>query len=300
MSSLTLNKFLKEKFGCKVYKISLSTGCTCPNRDGTISFKGCTFCSEGGSGEFGQSLDSVNIQIENAIKRISKKLPKTKPTKFIAYFQSFTNTYETKNCSFEKLSSIFLEAISHPKICAISIATRPDCISNRMLIFLTNLNKIKPVWIEVGLQTIHEKTASQINRSYSLKVFNEAYKKLKENKLTIIIHVILWLPDETKEMMIETTKYLANLYPPIDGIKFQLLQILKNTEMAKLYKERPWQLPNMNEYCLFVKQLSNIMNEKTVLHRLTGDGPKSLLIEPSWCANKQKVLNELKKYFIFD
>lgn len=300
MSDITLNRWLKEKFGCKVYKISLSSGCTCPNRDGTISKGGCTFCSEGGSGEFGQTFGDIEGQIEKGIENISTKLPKTKPVKFIAYFQSFSNTYETKENTFEDLSNIFKKAISHPEICALSIGTRPDCISDRMIAFLSELNKTKPVWVELGLQTIHESTAEKINRGYRLNTFIDTYRKLKENGLSVIVHTILWLPDETKEMMRETAIYLAGLTPPPDGIKFQLLQILRKTKMAEAYEKNPWTLPDLNEYCSFVKELADLMPDETVLHRLTGDGPKSLLIEPAWCGNKRAVLNELKKHFDLD
>ncbi|WP_318691391.1 TIGR01212 family radical SAM protein [Treponema sp.] len=297
MSELTLNRHLHRTFGCKVYKLSLSTGCTCPNRDGTISTGGCTFCSSGGSGEFGQTEGPIEQQIQNAINRISSKLPKTKQVKFIAYFQSFSNTYETKEKTFENLSEIFMNAIRNPSICALSIGTRPDCISDRMIDFLAELNKEKPVWVELGLQTIHENTAEKINRGYNLQVFDGIYKKLKKAKLTVIIHTILWLPGETKAMMKETAEYLAKLEPSLDGIKFQLLQILRGTKMAEEYIKNPWPLPTMDEYCNFVKELADLMPETTVLHRLTGDGPKSLLVEPLWSANKRAVLNELKKHF---
>ncbi len=300
MSTLTLNHWLKEKFGCKIYKISLSTGCTCPNRDGRISTGGCTFCSGGGSGEFGQSQGSIEEQMENAIENISSKLPKATPVKFVAYFQSFTNTYETRETPFEKLSEFFIKAHSDKRITALSIGTRPDCLSDRMIDFLSELNKTKPVWVELGLQTIHEKTAEKINRGYSLEVFDSAYKKLKKAGLTVIVHTILWLPGESKKMMKETASYLAGLSPAPDGIKFQLLQILRGTKMADEYKTDPWPLPDMEEYCTFVKELADIMPETTVLHRLTGDGPKSLLIEPEWCANKRAVLNTMKKYFNLD
>lgn len=300
MSTLTLNRWLKEKFGCKVYKLSLSTGCTCPNRDGKISTGGCTFCSEGGSGEFGQTSGNIDEQIRKAVEKISSKLPKTKPVKFIAYFQSFSNTYETPGNPFENIADIFHKAISHPEICALSIGTRPDCISGRMIDFLSELNKEKHVWIELGLQTIHEKTAEKINRGYSLDVFCDTYKRLKDKGLSVIVHTILWLPGETKDMMKETASYLAALTPPPDGIKFQLLQILRKTKMAEDYEKNPWSLPGMNEYCSFVKELADLMPEETVLHRLTGDGPKSLLIDPLWCANKRAVLNEMKKHFQLD
>ena len=169
-----------------------------------------------------------------------------------------------------------------------------------MIDFLSELNKEKPVWIELGLQTIHEKTAEKINRGYSLDVFCDTYKRLKDKGLSVIVHTILWLPGETKDMMKETASYLAALTPPPDGIKFQLLQILRKTKMAEDYEKNPWHLPGMNEYCSFVKELADLMPEETVLHRLTGDGPKSLLLEPLWCANKRAVLNEMKKHFQLD
>lgn len=300
MSELTLNRYLHNTFNCKVYKISLSTGSTCPNRDGKISTGGCTFCSAGGSGEFGQTCGPIDQQINTAIENISAKLPKTKPVKFIAYFQSFTNTYETEKTSFAKLSQIFLEAHSDKRISALSIGTRPDCLSNRMIDFLSELNRTKPVWVELGLQTIHETTAQRINRGYSLEVFESTYRRLKNAGLSVIVHTILWLPGETREMMKETAAYLAGLTPALDGIKFQLLQILNGTKMSEEYKKNPWPLPDMEEYCRFVKELADMMPENTVLHRLTGDGPKSLLIEPSWCANKRAVLNTMKKYFQLD
>lgn len=297
MSTLTLNHWLKKKFGCKVYKISLSTGCTCPNRDGRISTGGCTFCSAGGSGEFGQSQGSIEEQMENAIEKISSKLPKAIPVKFIAYFQSFTNTYETKEMTFEKLSDIFMKAQCDQRIAALSIGTRPDCISDRMINFLSALNETKPVWVELGLQTIHEDTAKKINRGYSLKVFEDTYTRLKKAGLAVIVHTILWLPGESEEMMKETAAYLADLSPAPDGIKFQLLQILRGTKMENEFRKNPWPLPVMDEYCAFVKELADMMKETTVLHRLTGDGPKSLLIEPAWCADKRTVLNAMKKHF---
>lgn len=295
-----LNRHLEETFGCKVYKLSLSTGCTCPNRDGKISRGGCTFCSSGGSGEFGQPCsltEDINVQIERAIASIKKKLPKTKPVKFIAYFQSFTNTYETAQRTFSQLSGIFESAASNPQVCAISIGTRPDCLSDNMIHFLSELNKRKPVWVELGLQTIHEKTALAINRGYDLGTFNKTYGRLKEKNLSVIIHTILFLPGESMQMMEETVNYLANLKPAPDGIKFQLLQILRGTKMSEEYCSCPWKIPSMEEYCSFVKKLASLLPEETVIHRLTGDGPKSLLMEPKWSANKRAVLNELKKHF---
>ncbi len=306
------NQYLEETFGCKVYKISLSTGCTCPNRDGKISTGGCTFCSAGGSGEFGQTFsqsmmsgktamekteEQIERQIDCAIDSIKRKLPKTRPVKFIAYFQSFTNTYETQDRTFHQLSEIFSSAINDERICALSIGTRPDCISSSMLSFLAKLNEIKPVWIELGLQTIHEKTATAINRGYSLEVFEETYKRLKQNNLSVIVHTILFLPGESMQMMEETVRHIAGLVPPPDGIKFQLLQILRGTKIAREYEENPWYLPTMEEYILFVRCLAHLLPDETVIHRLTGDGPKALLMEPKWCANKRSVLNELKKHF---
>lgn len=297
MSYRTLNSYLKEKFGCKVYKISLSTGCTCPNRDGTKGTGGCTFCSQGGSGDFAAKPAPIEIQIEEAKKRVDSKFPKSIPPekrKYIAYFQSYTNTYTDKNITIEKLREIFFGAISRPEIVAISIGTRPDCIPDEILELLCKLNKIKPVWIELGLQTIHEQTAKKINRGYTLKEFENCFYKLKSAGIEVIAHIILGLPGESKELMLQTVKYLSKLNPKPNGIKIQLLHILEGTKMAQEYKENHFKLFELEEYCEFVCECLKILPSEIVVHRITGDGPKKILIAPLWSADKKNVLNTLK------
>ncbi len=299
MKIRTLSEYLKERFGLKVYRLSLSTGCTCPTRDGTKGIGGCTFCSKGGSGEFASSPSPIKEQIEEAKKKVDQKFPKgiaKEDRKYIAYFQSYTNTYTDKNISSQKLKSIFTEAINLKEVVALSIATRPDCIQDEMLSIIKELNKIKPVWIELGLQTIHEKTAKRIGRGYTLEEFEKTYKRLKEACIETIVHIILCLPGETKEDMLETVRYLSNLKPTLDGIKLQMLHILKGTALEKEYKKHPFHLPTLEEYCTLLCDCLEILPPETVVHRMTGDGDKRLLIAPEWSADKKNVLNTLKKY----
>ncbi len=298
MGYRTLNSYLKEKFGCKVYKLSLSTGCTCPNRDGTKGSEGCTFCSQGGSGDFAAKPAPIEIQIEEAKKRVDKKFPKNIPPekrKYIAYFQSYTNTYTDKNITIESLRKIFFGAIERPEIAALSIGTRPDCVSDEILGLLCELNKIKPVWIELGLQTIHAQTAMKINRCYSLNEFERCFFRLKSAGIEVVVHIILGLPGETKEQMLQTVKYLSELKPAINGIKIQLLHILEGTKMAEEYRRNPFRLFSLEDYCEFVCECLKLLPPETVVHRMTGDGPKKLLIAPLWSADKKRVLNTLKK-----
>ena len=284
---ILLSDFLKQEYGEKVYKLSLSSGCTCPNRDGTIGFGGCTFCSEGGSGEFASAPGNIEDQIREAKKRIEKK---TNARKFIAYFQSFTNTYGDP----VKLEMLYRAAIEQEEIVILSLGTRPDCLSDEMIAMLSRLNRIKPVWVELGLQTIHERTARLINRGYELPVFEDAYKRLKAAGLTVIVHVIFSLPGETPEDMLETIRYLAGLHPTLDGIKIQMLQILKNTQMAASFEKEPFPLLTLEEYADLVFQSIQILPPETVIHRMTGDGPRRLLIAPLWSLDKKRVLNRLR------
>ncbi|MGN0729111.1 TIGR01212 family radical SAM protein [Treponema sp.] len=298
MKYRTLNSYLREKFGCKVYKLSLSTGCTCPNRDGTKGHGGCTFCSQGGSGDFASQPAPVEIQIEQAKKMVDRKFPRKiqeEERKYIAYFQSYTNTYTGNGITEEKLISIFSDAIKKTEIAALSIGTRPDCISPSMLEKLCALNSIKPVWIELGLQTMHEKTAARINRCYTLKEFEDCFFRLKSSGLEVIVHLILGLPGETKELMKQTVKYVASLNPPANGIKLQLLHILEGTKLAQEYRENPFPLFELDEYCKFICECLEILPSEMVVHRITGDGPKKILIAPLWSADKKTVLNTLKK-----
>lgn len=290
----TLSDYCKEKFGTKVYRLSLSTGCSCPNRDGKAGRGGCSFCSEGGSGEFATKVKPVEVQIEEAKDRVKSKFPKDikeEDKKYIAYFQSFTNTYG----AVDRLGGIFKTAILRDEIAAISIGTRPDCLEEDMLDLLDELNKIKPVWIELGLQTIHEDSAKAFNRGYSLPVFNKAYMELKMRNIEVIVHVILGLPGETDKDMYETVRYLANLSPKLDGIKLHLLHILKNTRLEREYREKPFKILSLDEYTEILINCLRILPESVVIHRMTGDGDKRLLVEPLWSADKKKVLNTINK-----
>lgn len=294
MKIRTLSDYCKEKFGTKVYRLSLSTGCTCPNRDGKAGRGGCSFCSEGGSGEFATKVKDIEIQIEEAKEKVRNKFPKDikeEDKKYIAYFQSFTNTYG----DVDRLGAIFRSAIMQNEIVALSIGTRPDCLEEEMLDLLKELNNIKPVWIELGLQTINEVTAKAINRGYELKVFEKAYYELKKKGIEVIAHVILGLPDESAEDMYETVKYLASLKPELDGVKLHLLHILKNTRLEKEYKVSPFKILSLKEYTEILVNCLKILPESTVIHRMTGDGDKRLLVEPMWSADKKVVLNTINK-----
>lgn len=285
----SLNNYLKTKYGCKIYKLSLSSGLSCPNRDGTLSSSGCIFCSNGGSGEFASDCHlNITEQIEYAKTKVSKKI---KDGKYIAYFQSFTNTYGDVNY----LRKIFTEAINHPDIVALSIGTRPDCLPDNILELLDELNQIKPVWVELGLQTIHESTAKYINRGYSLNVFDTAVSKLNSLNIDVIVHLIIGLPFETSKDIIDSVKYVCS--KPISGIKLQLLHVLKNTPLEKEYLSNKFKVLSLEEYTnILAECLCNIPPD-IVIHRITGDGPKSLLIAPKWSADKKRVLNYINHYF---
>ncbi len=287
MKYYSLNNYLRNTFGDKVYKLSLDSGFTCPNRDGTIDTRGCIFCSEGGSGDFAESsLLSITEQIEQGKKRVENKI---KSDKYIAYFQAFTNTY----APVEILRQKFFEAIRHKDIVALSIATRPDCLDDNILSLLDELNKIKPVFVELGLQTIHEKSAEYIRRGYPLSVYDEAVKRLKSISINIVVHVILGLPNESKTDMLETVSYVCK--SGIDGIKLQLLHILKNTDLADEYYRGNVKTLELDEYIDIIKACVEIIPSDIVIHRLTGDGAKKDLIAPLWSADKKNVLNKINK-----
>lgn len=287
MEYYSFNQYLRDKFGCKVYKISINGGFTCPNRDGTIDTRGCIFCSAGGSGDFAESPSlSITQQIENGKKRVEKKI---KDGKYIAYFQAFTNTYAPINVLREK----YLAAVNHPDIVMLSIATRPDCLSSEVLSLLNEINKIKPVMVELGLQTIHEKTAKYIRRGYSLNVYDKAVKNLKNIGINTVVHLIIGLPFESKDDMLESVKYVCD--SGIDGIKLQLLHILKGTDLEKDYQNGLFSALSMEEYLDIIKSCVEIIPKNIVIHRLTGDGAKKDLIAPLWSADKKKVLNAINK-----
>lgn len=282
----SLNTYLKNVYGQKLYKIALDGGMTCPNRDGTLDTRGCIFCSRGGSGEFTPSrLLSVTEQIEAAKLLIRKK---QKGGAYIAYFQAFTNTY----APIEYLERIFMEAISHPDVAILSIATRPDCISMEVIELLVRLNRIKPVWIELGLQTIHEASAVFIRRGYTLPVFEDALARLKAVSIPVIVHVILGLPHEAKESMLETVTYLA--HSGIQGIKLQLLYVLKDTDLADYYEQGGFETLTFEEYLDILIDAVELLPPDIVIHRLTGDGPKQLLIAPLWSLQKWHTLNTIQ------
>ena len=285
----SLDYMLKERFNKKIYKVALNGGMTCPNRDGTIDTRGCIFCSRGGSGDFaGNKTDDITTQIENQIKILENKC---NASGFIAYFQAYTNTY----APVDYLRKIYFEAISNPNIVALSIATRPDCLGKDILELLEELNKIKPVWIELGLQTINEKTAKYIRRGYPLSCFESAVKELRKRGIEVIVHTILGLPGETRKDILETIDYLNN--KDIQGIKLQLLHVLKGTDLAKDYKMNKFKVYTMEEYIDTVIDCVEHLSNDIVIHRITGDGPKKILIAPLWSGNKKSVLNALHHEF---
>ncbi len=343
MDITTISRKMKEQYGQKVYRLSLSSGCTCPNRDGTVGTGGCTFCSEGGSGDFAarffpdeesgdfaaeipsahrfghaaadfhsdrrwaSQLSETRIaslldhQIEEAKQKISGKLSDKIPENeriYIAYFQSFSNTYARSPEELKRLEMLYSAAISRPDIAVLDLATRPDCLGREVLEMLAKVQSCapeKPIWIELGLQTIHERTAEAFHRGYALSAFEEAYGKLKHAGYEVIVHVILGLPGENREEMLETVRYLAGLEPRLDGIKLSLLHVLKGTALAAQYEKDPFPLPDMEAYCDLVVDALKCLPEDVVIHRMTGDGPKKLLIAPLWTGDKKRVLNCLNR-----
>lgn len=281
----SLDYMLRERFGEKVYKVTLNGGMSCPNRDGTLGTRGCIFCSEGGSGDFAADVSlSVTEQIESQIALLSAKRPSQK---YIAYFQAYTNTY----APVEYLRKIFKEAMSHPGIVALSVGTRPDCLGEEVLDLLEELNRIKPVWIELGLQTIHEKTAQYIRRGYRLSCFDQAVENLRKRNIEVIVHTILGLPGESREEILETMRYLNK--KDIQGIKLQLLHVLKGTDLAYDYLAGRFHVYEREEYLALLIECLENLDPEIVIHRITGDGPKDLLIAPLWASRKREVLNLL-------
>lgn len=287
MEYLSFNKYLKDKFGQKVYKINLDGGFTCPNRDGKAGTQGCIFCSKGGSGDFAESREmSITEQIESGKKKVEKKI---KSGKYIAYFQAFTNTY----APVEILRQKYEEAINHPDIVALSIATRPDCLGDDVLRLLNEMNKIKPVFVELGLQTIHQKSAKYIRRGYDLSVYNKAVRDLKKIGVNVVVHVILGLPNESENDMLETVKYVCE--SGANGIKLQLLHVIDGTDLAKDYEKGLFKTLEFDEYINLIVKCVKIIPKDIVIHRLTGDGAKKDLIAPLWSADKKRVLNAINK-----
>lgn len=284
----SLDYYFKEKYNSKVFKVALNGNFTCPNRDGTISTKGCTFCSALGSGDFaGNKNDTLEKQFKEVKEIMTKKWPNSL---YIAYFQANTNTY----APLKKLKELYEKAINlDDNIIAIDIATRPDSISDETLEYLEDLNKRKKVIIELGLQTIHQKTADAINRGYNLNIFEECVKKLRSKNIEIVVHIINGLPYETKEMMLETVKYLNTL--DIQGIKIHSLYILKGSIIEKEFQENKFKMLSLEEYVDIVCEQLAIIREDIVIHRINGDAPRDLLIEPKWSIKKLVVMNEIDK-----
>lgn len=337
MKYITVNDYLKQRFGCKVYKISINGGFTCPNRDGTLGDRGCIFCSGLGSGDFAEDAGlSVTEQIERGKKRVSGKMGKHnyrshetreamhlagnikadaasgsgqvtdkmnrndegKPSgKYIAYFQAFTNTYAPVS----RLRELFTEAINHPDIVLLSVATRPDCLPEDVLELLSGLNEIKPVWVELGLQTIHEESAGYIRRGYPLSVYDEAVKALNSRGIEVITHVILGLPGESREDMLETVRYVGESKAPGKpaGIKLQLLHVIEGTDLARDYAAGRFTCMSMGEYVDLVHDCIELLPEDMVIHRMTGDGDKRTLIAPLWSGDKKRVLNALNHRLLY-
>ena len=283
-----LSESLQKQYGEKVYKLSLSAGCSCPNRDGAVGVGGCAFCSAGGSGDFAAHAAPIEEQIAEARARIARK---TDAKKFIAYFQSFTNTYGPV----ERLEPLYRQTIERPEIVALSLGTRPDCLGPSVMEMLCRLRAIKPVWVELGLQTAHDETAARMNRGYPLTTFTEAYRRLKEAGLTVIVHLIFGLPGESRAEMLDSVRFVAGLTPPVDGVKLQMLHVLKGTPLGAQYEAQPFPLLTLEEYAELIAESVRLLPESTVLHRLTGDAPGPLLLAPEWTRNKKRVLNTIHK-----
>ena len=284
---ITLNEYLKKEFGTKVYKLALSAATTCPNRDGTVGKGGCIFCGADGSGSLAAPVTmSVTEQIEIAKARIKTKIH---AEKFIAYFQSFTNTY----APIDYLERVFFEANSHPQVVVLSIATRPDCLPIEVLELLNRLNRIKPVWVELGLQTIHVETAKYIRRGYPLSCYASAVENLNKIGVKVITHMIIGLPFETEEMMVKTAEYIGK--SGAQGIKFQLLHVLQGTDLEKDYLAGKFRCLTLEEYTNILIKCLKVLPDGMVVHRITGDGDKKKLTAPLWSGGIKKVLHYINK-----
>lgn len=278
-----------ETFHTKVYKIALNGNMSCPNRDGSIGHKGCIFCSEGGSGDFAGSPSlSITEQIEAGKEKLSGKF---KGSSYIAYFQAYTNTYAPVSY----LEKLFAEALAHPDVVCLSVATRPDCLDRDKIALLSRLNQVKPVWVELGLQTIHEKSAAYIRRGYHLSVFERAMELLNEAGIETVVHMIIGLPHESESMILDTARYIGRC--GAKGIKLQLLHVLKNTDLAADYENGIFEVLSLEEYTHILAEIIKVLPKEMVIHRLTGDGAKKLLIAPLWSADKKNVLNTLNSAF---
>lgn len=282
----TLNEHYREKFGEKVYKLSLDGGFTCPNRDGTLGNSGCIFCT--GSNEFAEKkCNSISLQLERAKERVRAK---NKSGKYIAYFQSFTNTYGPV----DRLKELFYSAIEPDYIVGLAVGTRPDCLEQEKIELLKEINKIKPVSVELGLQSVHDKTAEYIRRGYKSEVYFDAVKRLKEAGIEVVTHIIIGLPEETEDDILETVRQTVKAGS--DGFKFHLLHILKGTDLETEYNKGKIKILSLEEYAKILKRCLTLLPSTACVHRITGDGAKKNLIAPLWSADKKKVLNFLNNY----
>lgn len=285
----SLDYYLKQTFDEKVYRLSLDGGMTCPNRDGTLGTMGCTFCSAGGSGDFAAApARSITDQIAQAKEQIAAK---TDCGRFIAYFQSYTNTY----APIDYLRDLFTEAILQPEIAALSIGTRCDCLPPDVLDLLARLNRLKPVWVELGLQTMHDRTRSTTRSAFVLEQYNQAVHALRARGISVITHLILGFPGETRDDMLASVSYVGGM--PIQGVKLHLLHVLKGTALGAQYEEDPFPLPSLEEYADLIVDCVALLPPEIVIHRLTGDGPRCQLIAPLWSTDKKRVLNTIHERF---
>lgn len=281
------SEYFKNTYGFKVYKISLESGLSCPNR-GKNKEGGCIFCSEGGSGEF---AEDVTIDIEKGIERGINRVKDKNPNGYIAYFQSYTNTYG----DIDYMRNIYFKVINNSKIIGLSIGTRPDCLGEDVIEMLRELNDFKPVYVELGLQTSNDNTARIINRGYESKIYLEGVKKLKDIGINVITHIILGLPGENINDALKTVDYVVK--SGSDGIKFHSLFVLKNTVLEKMYLDNRYTPLSEDEYIDWLSKCIQHTPKHIVIHRITGDPPKKILVEPTWTMNKKKVLNDIYKYF---
>lgn len=285
--AISLNDHYRSRYGCKVYKLAIDAGFTCPNRDGSVGTGGCIFCSARGGGEFAaQSCGSIAAQLENAKRRVEAKNP---GGKYIAYLQAFTNTY----APVEVLQSIYQQAIAPEDVVGLAIGTRPDCINKEIIALLQQINDIKPVSVELGLQTIHEATARYIRRGYPAQVYRDAVRQLQEAGIEVVTHIIIGLPGENKAMAVQTTQ--AAVAAGTDGVKFHLLHVLRGTDLEKDYLAGKFQCLTLEEYADILDACLTALPQETVVHRITGDGAKKDLVAPLWSANKKHVLNYLQR-----
>ena len=292
MKYLSFNQAMKARFGTKVYKLALDGGMTCPNRDGTLGRKGCIFCSDVGSGDFAAPrCGDISAQLAAAKAKVAQKNPNGK---YIAYFQDYSNTYAPA----DTLRPLFLAAIDRPEICALSIATRPDCLPPEILALLSELRQKKPVWVELGLQTVHASTARYIRRGYPLSIFDTAVRQLKGLDLHVIAHMILGLPGETLEMMVQTAHHIGQ--SGADGIKLHLLHVLSGTDLAEEYAAGAFETMPLEAYISALESCLRVLPREMVIHRMTGDGAKRSLIAPLWSADKKRVLNAINRRFLSD